>query len=85
VPLASLPTLEEWMDDARIVLDAVGSGQAAVIGDTEGGPTAMLLAATRPARVSALVLVNSFARWRRPPAYPIGMPDARPRLFRARP
>lgn len=33
VPLASLPTLEEWMDDARVVLDAVGSEQAAVIGD----------------------------------------------------
>ena len=76
VPLASLPTLEEWMDDARIVLDAVGSEQAAVIGDTEGGPMAMLLAATRPSRVSALVLVNSFARWRRAPDYPIGMPDA---------
>ncbi len=75
VPLASLPTLEEWMDDARIVLDAVGSEQAAVIGDTEGGPMAMLLAATRPSRVSALVLVNSFARWRRAPDYPIGMPE----------
>jgi pimeloyl-ACP methyl ester carboxylesterase len=24
VPLAPLPTLEEWMDDARVVLDAVG-------------------------------------------------------------
>jgi class 3 adenylate cyclase len=75
VPLASLPTLEEWMDDARLVLDAVGSGQAAVIGDTEGGPMAMLLAATRPSRVSALVLVNTFARWRRAPDYPIGMPE----------
>jgi class 3 adenylate cyclase len=76
VPLASLPTLEEWMDDARVVLDAVDSEQAAIIGDTEGGPMAMLLAATWPARVSALVLVNSFARWRRARDYPIGMPEA---------
>lgn len=75
VPLAALPTLEEWMDDARVVLDAAGSAQAAIIGDTEGGPMAMLLAATRPSRVSALVLVNSFARWRRAPDYPIGMPE----------
>jgi class 3 adenylate cyclase len=75
VPLASLPTLEEWMDDARVVLDAVGSRQAAVIGDTEGGPMAMLLAATFPERVGALVLLNTFARWRRAPDYPIGMPD----------
>jgi class 3 adenylate cyclase/pimeloyl-ACP methyl ester carboxylesterase len=75
VALSSLQTLEEWMDDARVVLDAAGSGQAAVIGDTEGGPMAMLLAATFPDRVGALIMVNSFARWRRAPDYPIGMPD----------
>ena len=76
VPLAALPTLEEWMDDARLVLDAVDSRRAAVIGDTEGGPMAMLLAATYPERADALVLVNTFARWRRAPDYPIGMPEA---------
>ncbi len=75
VPLASLPTLEEWMDDARVALDAAGSEQAAIIGDTEGGPMAVLLAATFPDRVRALVLLNTFARWRRAPDYPIGMPD----------
>jgi len=75
VPLASLPTLEEWMDDALLALDAAGSRRTAVVGDTEGGPMAMLLAATFPDRVSALVLVNSFARWRRAADYPIGMPD----------
>jgi hypothetical protein len=37
VPLGALPTLEHWMDDARIVLDAAGSEQAALIGDAEGG------------------------------------------------
>lgn len=76
VPLDSLPTLEEWMDDAVLALDAAGSRQAAVVGDTEGGPMAMLLAATFPDRVLGLVLVNTFARWRRAPDYPIGMPDA---------
>jgi class 3 adenylate cyclase/pimeloyl-ACP methyl ester carboxylesterase len=75
VPLAALPTLEEWMDDARVVLDAAGSRQATVIGDTEGGPMAMLFAASSPDRVGALILVNTFARWRRAPDYPIGMPD----------
>lgn len=75
VLLSSLPTLEEWMDDARVVLDAVGSRRAAIIGDTEGGPMAMLLAATSPNRALALVLVNSFARWKRAPDYPIGMPE----------
>jgi class 3 adenylate cyclase len=76
VPLASLPTLEEWMDDARVILDAAGSRQAAIIGDTEGGPMAMLLAATSPNRALALILVNSFARWKRGPDYPVGMPEA---------
>ena len=76
VPLAALPTLEEWMDDALLALDAAGTERVTVVGDTEGGIMAMLLAATFPERVSALVLVNAFARWRRAPDYPIGMPDA---------
>jgi class 3 adenylate cyclase/pimeloyl-ACP methyl ester carboxylesterase len=75
VPLGSLPTLEEWMDDARTVLEAAGSNEAAIIGDTEGGPMAMLLAATFPDRALALVLLNTFARWQRAPDYPIGMPE----------
>jgi class 3 adenylate cyclase len=75
VPLAALPTIEHWMDDATAVMDAVGVRSAAVIGDAEGGPMAAMLAATHPERVSALVLVNTFARWRRADDYPIGMPD----------
>jgi len=62
------------MDDARTVLDATGSNQPAIIGDTEGGPMAMLLAATFPDRALALVLLNTFARWQRATDYPIGMP-----------
>jgi class 3 adenylate cyclase len=76
VPLAALPTVEQWMDDARVVLDAVGSERAAIIGDGEGGPMAMVFAATYPDRLSALVLVNSFARWMRDDDYPVGMPAA---------
>ncbi|HEX6262303.1 MAG TPA: adenylate/guanylate cyclase domain-containing protein [Actinomycetota bacterium] len=75
VPLTNIPTLEEWMDDAVVAMDAAGSEQAAVIGDAEGGPMAMLLAATVPDRVIALALVNTFARWSRAPDYPIGMPE----------
>lgn len=76
VPLAALPTLEAWMDDARLAMDAAGSERAALVGDTEGGPMAMLFAATYPERASALVLINSFARWRRAADYPAGMPEA---------
>jgi class 3 adenylate cyclase len=75
VPWNMLPSLEEWMDDARMVLDAAGVEQTAVIGDVEGGPMAMLFAATYPERVSALVLINTFARWQRDTDYQIGMPE----------
>ncbi len=76
VPLNAIPTIEEWMDDARTALDAAGVERTAVIGDTEGGPMAIMLAATFPERVTSLVLINSFARWRRDDDYPIGMPEA---------
>jgi class 3 adenylate cyclase len=74
VPLSNLPRLEEWMDDVSTVMDAAHVERAALVGDTEGGPMAMMFAASRPDRVSALVLVNTFARWRRDDDYPIGMP-----------
>jgi class 3 adenylate cyclase len=63
------------MDDARIVLDAAGSEKAALIGDAEGGPMAMMFAATYPPRIRALALVNTFARMLRAADYPIGMPE----------
>jgi len=75
VALGALPTLEHWMDDARIVLDAAHSKEAALIGDAEGGPMAMMFAATYPQRTRALVLVNTFARMLRSADYPIGMPE----------
>ena len=76
MPSPEVQTLDQWMDDVEAVLDAEGSERAAILGDTEGGPTAILFAATFPERVSSLVLVNSFARWRRADDYPIGMPDS---------
>jgi class 3 adenylate cyclase/pimeloyl-ACP methyl ester carboxylesterase len=75
VLLERLPTLEHWMDDARVVLDAAGCEQAAVIGDTEGGPMAMLLTAAHPGRVAALVLLNSLARIARATDYRIGLTE----------
>jgi class 3 adenylate cyclase/pimeloyl-ACP methyl ester carboxylesterase len=82
VPLGAMPTLEHWMDDARIVLDAAGSEEAALIGDAEGGPMAMMFAATYPQRIRALVLVNTFAKMLRAADYLIGMPaDAAERFL----
>jgi class 3 adenylate cyclase len=73
VPLTQLPSLENWMDDTRAVMEAAGSERAALIGDAEGGPMAMLYAATYPDRVQSLVLINSFARMVRDENYPIGL------------
>lgn len=62
VPEQNLPTLETRMDDLRAVMDAVGSDRAVVMGVSEGGPLAMLFAATYPGRTAALVLFGTAAR-----------------------
>jgi len=74
VPLGAVPTWEEWMDDVGTVLDAVESDRAAVFGHGDGGQMALLFAATHPNRTSALVLADTYARRRRAPDYPCGMP-----------
>jgi len=76
VPLTTLPTLEEWMDDVRAVMDGAGSSRAAVIGVGAGGPMAMMYASSHPERVSALVLINTYARLSRDADYPLGIPPA---------
>lgn len=75
VPLQTLPTLEEWMDDLRAVLDSVGSERAALISLGDGGPMSMLFASTYPERTSALVLMESSARMLRAPDYPVGISE----------
>ena len=60
--LGQPPTLEQSMDDLHAVLDAAGSERATLIGVSEGGPMAILFAATFPERTERLVIVGSFAR-----------------------
>jgi pimeloyl-ACP methyl ester carboxylesterase len=43
-------TLEQRMDDIRAIMDAVGSERAAIMGESEGGPLALLFAAAHPER-----------------------------------
>ena len=75
-PVSDPPTLEERMDDVRAVLDAVGWERAAIWGISEGGPMAMMFAATYPARTQALLLYGTFARFSRGADYPHGYPAA---------
>ena len=60
-PVSGAPTFEELMDDARAVMDSVGSRRAAVLGYSEGGLLAALFAATYPERTEALILWDTFA------------------------
>ncbi len=69
-----MPSFELWMQDAVAVLDAVGSARPAVFGVGPGGLVAMLLSATYPERVSALVLMHSWSRLIRDVDYPCGIP-----------
>ncbi len=61
--VSELPGLDQRMDDARAVMDAVGIERAALLGLSEGGPLAVLFAATYPKRCRALVLYGAFARF----------------------
>ena len=65
-----LPSLEVRMDDARAVMDAVGSERAVVFGVSEGCPMATLFAATYPERTVALVLFGTGASWKTSADYP---------------
>jgi pimeloyl-ACP methyl ester carboxylesterase len=62
LPSDRLPTLEERMDDVRAVMDAAGSGRAALFGVSEGAPLCTLFAATYPERTRALVIFGGYAR-----------------------
>lgn len=77
VSLAELPTLEQWSDDVRTVMNAAASKRAALLGLGAGGQMAMLFAATYPEQTSALILVNSSARRLRDVDYPWGFPEDR--------
>jgi class 3 adenylate cyclase len=73
-PVSEVPTLEQRIDDVRAVMDAAGSERAAILGISEGGPMGVLLAASRPERVSALVLHGAMGRTTEAPDYPWAAP-----------
>jgi class 3 adenylate cyclase len=70
--VAGVPTLEERSDDIRAVMDAAGSDRAALFAISEGVPLSVVLAATYPERVSALVLYGGMARTLWAPDYLFG-------------
>lgn len=69
---AGVQPLEERMEDAHAVVNAVGLERVHVLGWSEGGPLALLLAASHPERVLSLVLYGTQACFRREADYPWG-------------
>jgi class 3 adenylate cyclase/pimeloyl-ACP methyl ester carboxylesterase len=76
IPTAELPTIEQWMADVPIVLDAAGSEKAVIIANLGGGMMATTFAAAHPERVASLVLVDCFARFTRTTDYDFGADEA---------
>ena len=74
VPTSALPTIDEWMADVPAVLDAAGSERAALVTNIGGGLMAIAFAAAHPERISALILVDCFARFVVADDFPIGAP-----------
>lgn len=62
VPINSLPTIEERMDDVRAVMDVVGSESAVLFGVSEGGPMCSVFAATYPERTKGVVMFGTYAK-----------------------
>jgi pimeloyl-ACP methyl ester carboxylesterase len=56
------PTLEQHAEDLEAVMDACGFERPVLIGGSEGGRMSALFAATRPERVSKLIMTGASAR-----------------------
>jgi class 3 adenylate cyclase/pimeloyl-ACP methyl ester carboxylesterase len=75
-PDRDVPSWEVFTEDIGAVLDATRSTRAAIVSNRETGQIAMLYAAMHPDRVSALVLLNTTARYLEADDYPIGETSA---------
>ena len=64
-PLDRLPTFEEQVEDFGVVMDAVGSERAAIMGTIDAGLLGLAFAAAHPERVRALVAFETPPRFTR--------------------
>ena len=70
-----LPDIETTLDDVGAVLDAAGSERAVLFGETEGGGTCAVFAASFPERCSALIWWGASPRSAWAPDYPSGLTE----------
>jgi class 3 adenylate cyclase len=69
------PNLETQVEDARAVLDVLGSRRTVIVGHGWGCSAASLFATTLPDRTKALILLSASARTRMAPDYPWGFSE----------
>ena len=62
IGFGDLPPLDWWAENIGLVLDDLGAEHAALLASDSAGPPSIFFAATHPERVSALMLVQTFAR-----------------------
>lgn len=72
ISLDALPPWEAFGDEIDAVMAAVGSEHAALLAGGPAGPLGVFFAATRPDKVSALILYHAAARYLVADDYPIG-------------
>ncbi len=70
------PTAEEMVKDTLAVMDAAGVQRGILLGTSEGGAIAALLAATNPDRISGLILYGAFVKGTQSSDYPWAPPLA---------
>ncbi len=60
-PVPHVRTLDDRATEIEAVMDAAGFGKAVLFGWSDGGPAAMMFAATRPERTRALILYGTYS------------------------
>ncbi len=75
----NLGATDDWVgqcaSDLVAVMDAAEVPRAALYGEFHSGPACIRASVDHPDRIADLLLMGSYARWRRAPDYPAGMPD----------
>ena len=62
--------LEDTLEDIQAIIDDLGWAKVSLLGMSEGGPAAILFAATYPQRINKLILYGSMPKWSRSFDYP---------------
>ncbi len=68
--VGSSPTAEETMEDILVILNELDCTQVTLMSASEGGPVAIMFAATYPNRTRNLVLYGTMPKWVRSYDYP---------------